>query len=279
MTMKQKYPWFSRIEKILIVLEKINVETFFHIRVNCKNQFFILSNNKPIIDYIVVNRYFGKYVSDIVEGAVCDKVTINSLAKDKTDPFLIKLQDLDIAEGLSLSLKTDDYVDVFFFAPKTGGKNIDYFYLNYVYLLKRFVVYFRIKARDIINNVFLYHSMPLRVPVKLSMEIKEDQMKQKQQIEHFYQLTTPNKSFFKDKNNKIIGLTTQETHCLMLLLQGKSMNSIAKDLNVTQKAIEFCIHKIKIKTGYTSKAELLTNFFDNHTPKPSIFYDRYNRLQ
>lgn len=278
MKMKQKkYPWFSRVEELLTVLKKINVETFFHIRINCKNKFFILGNNKPIIDYIVANRDFGKYVTDIVEGTIYGKVTINSLTKDKTDPFLVKLQELNIVEGLCLSLRTDEYVDVFFFAPRDGGKNVDYFYLNYVYLLKRFVVYFRIKAKNIINNMFLYHSMPLMVPLRLSTEIEEHHMKQN--LEKFYQLITPNKSFFKDKNKKTVGLTTKETRCLMLLLQGKSMNSIAKDLNVTQKAIEFCIHKIKIKTGYTSKAELLTNFFDNHTSKPSVFYDRYNRLQ
>lgn len=61
-----------------------------------------------------------------------------------------------------------------------------------------------------------------------------------------------------------------------MLLEGKSMHDIAEELHVSQRSVESCLETIKSKTGYNTKAELLSAFLESQLYLPSINYDRYH---
>lgn len=95
-------------------------------------------------------------------------------------------------------------------------------------------------------------------------------------IANIRQETLPRKAFIKTLYSKKISLTEREVSYLIMLLDGKSMLSIAEELAVSQRSVESCFEIIKSKTGYNTKSELLTAFLESQIYQPSVYYDRYN---
>lgn len=185
------------------------------------------------------------------------------------DFFLKKLFNININNGVSVSFRLANYVDVFSFSSNTENHN---FYLNHLNLLKRFIVYFRLKAKNIIND--LHYNCPRLLTRKIEFNVEVEDQKAIA-LEKFRTQISPRTLILEDDLKKI-KFSPRETQCLFSMLEGKSMNKIAEELGVSQRTVESYLENMKLKTGCITKSKLLADFFKQHLYQPSIYYDRYN---
>ena len=259
------------IQKLTSVLGVLSISTFFHLRVNNKNQFFILSNNIEIMNYLIYEyRNLGTMIEELVQTSICGKLAVMRWRNYVGDSFLEKIYKLGVWNGISVALPFNNYIDIFSFASSLRNKEINNFYVNHLQLLKHFIIYFRLNGRKEIEyankNLYLLNN-------KLEL-YSQDSQRKKTVVKNFQKEILPKKGCIKTVYSKIINLTEKEVTYLVMLLDGKSMFNIAEELNISQRSVESCFETIKSKTGYDTKAELLTAFLESQIYQPSVYYER-----
>ncbi len=68
-----------------------------------------------------------------------------------------------------------------------------------------------------------------------------------------------NENFITIKNGKKISLTSRQTQCLRYLFLGKSAKTIARELKISNRTVEFHVQALKEKTNSRSVLELITS--------------------
>ena len=59
-----------------------------------------------------------------------------------------------------------------------------------------------------------------------------------------------------------ISLSQREMECLMSLSQGRSIKEIARSCDISSRSVETYINRIKNKTSYATKSQLVTLYHD-----------------
>ncbi|TLY47021.1 MAG: hypothetical protein E6K54_07600 [Gammaproteobacteria bacterium] len=259
------------IQKLTSVLGDLSISTFFHLRVNNKNQFFILSNNSEIMNYLIYeDRNLGTMIEELAQTSICGKLAVMRWTNYVGDSFLEKIYKLGVWNGISVALPFNNYIDIFSFASSLRNKEINNFYVNHLQLLKHFIIYFRLNGRKEIeyakHNLYLLNN-------KLEL-YSQDSQRKKIVVKNIQKEILPKKACIKTVYSKIINLTEKEVTYLVMLLDGKSMFNIAEELNISQRSVESCFEIIKSKTGYDTKTELLTAFLESQIYQPSVYYER-----
>lgn len=266
--------YFKKVKRLASVLSIIEITNFFHLRINKKSQFFILSNNKDIANYLInEGGDIGILLDKLARISICGKISLSIWENYIGDSFLEKMYKLGIWNGISIALPLNDYIDIFSFASSLKNEKLNNFYLNHLQLIKRFIIFFRLNGRKAIE----YASRDLfQLNKKIKLYSQSNKKESETLINTIRQETLPRKAVIKTIFSKNINLTEKEIVYLIMLLDGKSMPSIAEELGVSQRSVESCIATIKSKTGYNTKAELLAAFLESQVYQPSIYYGRYN---
>ncbi len=266
---------FRTIHKLASVLKIIDITDFFHLRINRKNQFFILSNNKVIVNYLNEDRNIGILLKKVARSAVCKKIYVAVWKEYADDDFLGKIYKLGIWNGISIALPFNDYIDIFSFASSVKNTELTNFYLNYFRLLKRFIIFFRLKGKKVIEHAN-QNLCDLSENIELYCQSDKEEIAI---INSIRRQIFPRNVFINTVYLKKITLTKKETSYLIMLLEGKSMVAIANELRVSTRSVESCFEIIKSKTGFRTKAELLNAFLESQIYQPSIYYGRHNRYR
>jgi DNA-binding CsgD family transcriptional regulator len=266
--------YFKTIKRLASFLSIIEITNFFHLRINRKSQFFILSNNKDIANHLInEGGDIGILLDKLARISICGKISLSIWENYIGDPFLEKMYKLGIWNGVSIALPLNDYIDIFSFASSLKNEKLNNFYLNHLQLIKRFIIFFRLNGRKAIE----YASRDLyQLNKKIKLYSQSSNKGRENLINTIRQDTLPRKASIKTVFLKNINLTEKEIIYLIMLLDGKSMPNIAEEIGVSQRSVESCLETIRSKTGYNTKAELLTAFLESQAYQPSIYYDRYN---
>ncbi len=267
---QKSYSYFKITKKLALPLSLINIKTFFYFRAYRNHSFFILSNEQFVLDHFATSNDIGEHLTTVINGTTPGKILVN-LWHDKEDNFLNVFYKLKIWNGISISLCLNDYVDVFGFAKNINDEKNANFYLEHFCLLKRFIIYFRLKGRKIIDSFSLNYTKKFSNSIKLKNEYNN----RLESIRQFRKLITPEKLVVRDGYLRKTELTRQETACLLLLLEGRSMRKISEELKIPMKKVESYLENIKIKTGSHTKTSLLSNFFNNQIYQSRASYDHY----
>lgn len=263
----------EEVKKFSVVLRKIDISTFFYIRINRDSQFFILSDNKEISGYLLnKSRCVGTLLEELAKTAISGKIAVSLWSGYPEDSFLQKIYQLGIGNGISIALPFNSYIDIFSFASSIQKTEINNFYLNHLRLLKRFIIFFRLKAKKII---FLANNNLHSLNKKIELYGCSKQQEKSKALNILRETISPKKVAMKAICCGKIVLTKRETRYLIMLLDGKSMNAIAAELGVSRRSVESRLETLKSKTGYNTKADLLSAFLDSQIYQPSIHYDRY----
>lgn len=141
------------VSKLTSVLQWIDINTFFHIRITRTNQFFILSNNQHIADYFIQENNSVEIMPiTLATTSVCGKISAVYWMNYEHDSFISALRRFGISNGITVALPFNDHIDIFSFASSLENTQLNNFYLNHFRLIKRFIVFFRLKARKIIEH-------------------------------------------------------------------------------------------------------------------------------
>lgn len=264
---KEKF-YAKKIKNLSSALSIIDIENFFHIRVIDGEKFFVLSNKEKIVDFFHKRNIDG-FFEKIIKKAIYGKISFYLWPLQKSDFILNNMVAQNVKNGISVSLRLSNYVDIFSFSSTSDNHN---FYLNHLNLLKRFVIYFRLKAKDVIDEIShsQVHLLARRIDFndKVTDHYLED-------LNDFRRQILPLKLTVQDSGRQV-KLSPKETQYLLLMLEGKSMNKIAEELGVSHRTVESSLENIKLKMGYTTKARLIADFFEQQLYQPSIHYGRYN---
>ncbi len=248
--------YFKVVKKICNTLKIADISTFIHIRVSRESKFFVLSNNQKITKYCAREKTgLAEYLTGIINHIPTAKISVCLWPCERAVFLVSALSALKIGNGISIFMPFNDYVDIFSFAADIDNKQIGNFYLNYLKLLKRFIVYYRLKAAYIIDDMNYDHMIKLSRGVNFNNIQNSNLLSE---IESFRQKMLPEKLIVKQNGKCEITLASKETKYLSLMLEGKSVRRIAEELGVSPKTVESVLQKTKWKTQCNTKIDLLS---------------------
>lgn len=79
-----------------------------------------------------------------------------------------------------------------------------------------------------------------------------------QQIEY-----NAKKNYYLGSKYQDIYFTQRETECMIMLIKGKTINKIAKELQLSPRTIEFYLKNMKNKIGCRTKFELIEQILES----------------
>ncbi len=169
-------------------------------------------------------------------------------------------ENYNISHGISLINRQDDHLELAHFATTRDNLDIDNWYINNIDLLRKFTLYFRQQAADLISDatpIVSTRKIRLSNPQR---EVDDDTSWLKQMIELTH--------WEMGKQFRHQRLSKREIQCLLGILQGKTSKSIAKEVNLSHRTVESYTLKLKKKFDAHSKSELVrtvlkTNFLDD----------------
>lgn len=145
----------------------------------------------------------------------------------------------NIAHGIHLIRKHDDYCEFFMFASTPKHPEVVNLYLNHLDILQNFCDYFKLKAADLLIKaeqqkiVTPFHNNGIKASHPNNLE----------------QINQELKNQFK--------FTKRQQQCITLLLKGSSTKSISSQLELSTRTVEHYIDSIKAKLLVRNKAELI----------------------
>jgi DNA-binding CsgD family transcriptional regulator len=154
--------------------------------------------------------------------------------------------------GLSIIRSVDRVARFFFFASRNDCPNMFDFYINHLYLFRRFASYFEEMIKDEVCKAQLY-AFTLRemtLPYAPAMIQKED-------IDSFMRETEFKPSQLLHPSLGNIHLSSREWECLRLTGKHWSCLEIAKHLNISTRTVETYVEQIKNKLGLMKKTEII----------------------
>jgi len=156
--------------------------------------------------------------------------------------------------GITIFQQHDTFIEFFDFgAPANNPTIIDY-YFNHLDILNNFLFYFKDKAASLIKQA---DNNRITIPKKMHGEpIPQTSYKD------FCELIQKKKIHLYCKNKNIV-LTQREYEVLLQLTQGKTAKETAKKLNISHRTVEDHLTKIKNKSGYAFKSQLIEMFRNN----------------
>ncbi len=150
--------------------------------------------------------------------------------------------------------KHKNYYEIFSFTTLDNSPSIFNFYLNNLEMFKNFKLYFREKAKFLIESTS-----------KNSIHIPDDMMAKNLFDPKFFSEAEENKyALSLSTIKKEFYLSRRETEILHPILLGFACKEIAKNLGLSHRTIEQYLNSIKTKMGINSKRSITQYVLKNH---------------
>jgi len=151
----------------------------------------------------------------------------------------------DIAHGLTITRKHEEYCDFFFFATHVVNSHIRQLYFERRDIFEKYCDYFISTSNDLIKQAEKSKIiLPLPEPMKsikpilkINEFLKEIQLLEKNEL-HYH-------------------LTKREIECANLLAEGRSYKEIARAYGLSPRTVEEHSYNIRSKLGCKNKSELI----------------------
>ncbi len=155
-------------------------------------------------------------------------------------------QNLGIEHGIHFVCHQKEKTEVFGFASNADNNQIYDFYLNHLYLLKRFSQYFLEEAKELIQRAQTQLIIP---PPEMILNDKAPKALTASSCLDY---------FLKKIDYPFNLLSERESVCFSMLVKGFSNTEMSKKLNLSSKTVDVYINRIKQKLKCASKNEVIT---------------------
>mgnify|MGYP000222722645 CR=1 FL=1 len=173
-----------------------------------------------------------------------------------------RIYDFGAWHAYTLYRRTHHTIEGWSFSTTRDNYQILNLYLNTRHLLAHFIQYFNGKAKEIID---VSHKERL-----ITLNYEEKPYDNPEDTIQKYLKTIQISHLPISIMGKNIGLTTQELICLKYLAQGLSMKEIAKFMKISPRTVENFLNRVKNKTKYYKKIDLI--YFFNEIVKEWISF-------
>lgn len=178
--------------------------------------------------------------------------------KDQTMITIAKEQ-FNIAHGIALIKRIGDDCELFHFATSRDKPDIVNFYINNLYFLENFVLYFREHARHLIKKSMADRKILPQWGVSNAERIN---FNASFISENLIQNPSPIKRYYINSHNDEY-VTPTELKCVNLLANGLSIKRIAKTLTVSPRTVESHFNVLRKRLNCDSRSQLLAVIIKN----------------
>lgn len=224
-------------------LSAIGVTYFNYIKIyHDTNERALLTNRPEWIDCFYRNGlYDSKGIAQVEQSLRRGHYLWSDL--DLNDPaYLLGREFFNIDHGVTFVIKHPKVTYLYIFAARREDHHMQYFYLSHLHLLKRFMLYFKDKAFDLIKSANQNRiAIPTASPISDKKIICESM-----QYQDFYRHTQINKYYLLGESEELY-LTKQQAACAAYLVEGATAKECAKALNISYRTVETYIEHMKEK--------------------------------
>lgn len=194
-------------------------------------------------------------VNRIIETPIEEKRTyVWTQHPNSNDSVYGALYSFGFYNGATIYERNENSVEVWAFSAGKNNSKAELFYTKDFYILKRFMLYFQDKAKEILDTTDRSKLIPGN-PELLLQKSKETSLA----LEKFIQETSIDKYFLKSTKGDF-SISKREAECLFHLSQGKGLKEISSILSLSPRTVESYLNNVKFKTGCSSKSVLLKNY-------------------
>jgi len=222
------------------LFENFNITTFSYLRFLKNGQIIHISNQSKWLEYYIINRLYDDADRYTREIRMLQRKEKSFFLRMPTTNYSFEkhMNDFGICYGISIYQELEDYIEMFGFATGANYPNIIETYINEMDLLKRFTVFFKDKAKDLIEHADRKRIItPSNIPVWVGSNIynKRQNFLTDTLVKHF------------PISNKY-SLTLREAQTLYYSVKGLSIKNIARQMFISPQTVETNLKKIKIKS-------------------------------
>ena len=162
--------------------------------------------------------------------------------------------------GMDVFYKGEDYLELWWFSRQLNSDNYtdeEGFYCRNTETLTKFILYFKKYSAQLLGE---FNKKDFAVFEKgFDFSTAEFIPEEYNRISHFLQELS-NKAL--TINGSVVKFSPREIECLKYLGLGKTAKETAKTLVISPRTVETHLKNIKLKTGYSSKSDLIKLFED-----------------
>lgn len=243
--------------------ESTDLTYFNFVRIYNDHSRICLSNNQDWMKFVFLHRDSYKLVFERQMTEAYSTCLVWDVMPDILEDELMKVawNQFDIAHGITLIERYDEYVEFSYFATTPDNPMINHFYVNNLDVLRKFILFFKDKARKLITEMeherFMLQGHPLYWLEKANDFESPSADKNLVKIRHDALNNIKINRYYLGGKFSHIYFSGREAQCLALLLEGKSMKEVANLINISARTVEGYIEDAKRKMGCNYKSELL----------------------
>ncbi|HXF90919.1 MAG TPA: helix-turn-helix transcriptional regulator [Candidatus Nitrosotenuis sp.] len=242
------------------LFQAFGLTTFGYKRLFSDGYYLFFSTNLSWVEYHIKNlaNHGNFFVSAMNEALMNDGFYRVLWPIQTTDYFLDALHHWGMWNGLNFYKRNSNFIELWTFSTTPEQYQDPNAYLNIIPYLEKFIIYFNVISAETSTsissqNLAIYNDYP-RIFTPPSPSILN------QTLQSFLEQISLNQlPIFSSKGRCV--LSRQETLCLKLIVQGKSLKEIAHFLNLSPRTIEDYVSNIRSKTGISSRSGLVTAFY------------------
>lgn len=242
------------IQQITKPLLKLGVSYFSYVRSYEDGSHIRLSNNAPWTRHYYDRGFYNVVIRQVPAMDSC--LLWNNI--DKYPLFHEASEYFNIDNGAVIVVKSDDITERYFFGATRDNTAVNAIYLYRMDLLKRFILYFKEMARDIICTAEKSKIMQLVV----NQDQANRHFIQDEELNHYYDQTRIDKMCVRMRGIDYY-VSANEAKILSLMKRGYSAKQIAHEIGLSQKTIEIYRDKLKSKFDCFTRNELMSSVRKN----------------
>ena len=244
-----------QLQDICEPLKLFDISNFAYGKITRDQKFFRVGTHEDYTELFFQHDLYNRV------DAYMSLLHCNAFSEDKRTLFFLwnhtgpleKIRmSVDMWNGISFYQTTEDYIETWAFGGTLENTGLAEFYLNNLDLLKKFLLYFKSAAKDIIDIAdkhktidIVFHEgsqNPYRADPEKILEFNKKILTKK------YPISTGQKEF---------NLSLREIECLLYKSQGLTAKQIARECNISPRTVETHFNKILFKSGLDHMNQLI----------------------
>ncbi|OJW51067.1 MAG: hypothetical protein BGO67_12100 [Alphaproteobacteria bacterium 41-28] len=244
-----------RLQDICEPLKIFDISNFAYGKITKDQKFFRIGTHEGYTELFFKHDLYNQsdcYRGFLQSGSFSEEKRTLSFLWTPQGPGGSMRMSVDMWNGISFYQTTEDYIETWAFGGTLENSGLAEFYLNNLDLLKRFLMYFKNAAKDIIDLADKHKTIDIAFHDKKSNLYKADPEKV---IEFNKKILT--KRYCLSTGQKEFNLTLREIECLLYKSQGFTAKKIARKCDISPRTVETHFNKILFKSGLDHMNQLI----------------------
>lgn len=236
----------SKIRKLCLPLEEsLEIPIFSYFKLDNQGNFCLVSNAFKELEYFFGNHLYKNDPYSYSPKFFQKVYKIIQQTSDKDSQYQLK-DNFHVDHFFQMLYKFDDHIEGFIFIQKNKSYKDCLHFFNKIYLLEKYVHYFKAEAKSIIRLI-LEQGYNMKIALGNAFEAPPP----------IHQLSTQPSGKYSQFLKQIDLFTPRENQCIDLYKQGHSAQTTAAKLGLSQRTVEHYLDSARIKLGFQSKREFL----------------------